>query len=92
MFGIPIEQEVRVLCDNQSVVKTGTNPQVCLAKKHNSIVFYRVRECVASKMIMIYLEKGETNLADILTRVLLVEWRVTLLKGIMNLGKCELIH
>ena len=84
MFGVPIDQEVRVLCDNQSVVKIGTNPEARLAKKHNSIAFHRVRECVASKMIIIYHEKGETNLADILTKVLPVERRVTLLKGIMN--------
>ena len=84
MFGIPVEQEVRILCDNQSVVKTSTNPEAWLAKKHNSIAFHHVRECVASKMILIYHEKGETNLADILTKVLPVERRVTLLKGIMN--------
>ena len=84
MFGVPIKSEVRVLCDNESVVKTGTNPEARLAKKHNSIAFHRIRECVASRMILIYHEKGESNLADILTKVLPVERRVTLLKGIMN--------
>ena len=84
MFGIPIESETRVLCDNESVVKTGTNPEARLAKKHNSIAFHRIRECVASKMIILYHEKGESNLADILTKVLPVERRTTLLKGIMN--------
>ena len=84
MFGIPIQQEARVLCDNESVVKVGVNPEARLAKKHNSIAFHRVRECVAAQMILIYHEKGESNLADILTKVLPVERRTTLLKGIMN--------
>ena len=84
MFGVPIEYEARVLCDNESVVKSGTNPEARLSKKHNSIAFHRIRECVASKMILIYHEKGESNLADILTKVLPVERRVQLLKGIMN--------
>ena len=84
MFGIPIEAETRVLCDNESVVKVGTNPEARLTKKHNSIAFHRIRECVASKMILIYHEKGESNLADLLTKVLPVERRTQLLKGIMN--------
>ena len=52
MFGIPITSESRVLCDNESVVKTGTNLEARLAKNHNSIAFHRVRECVACKMII----------------------------------------
>ena len=84
MFGIPIDSEARVLCDNEAVVRIGSNPDARLAKKHNSIAFHRIRECVASKMMLVYHEKGESNLADILTKVLPVERRVRLLKGIMN--------
>lgn len=84
MFGVPIESETRVLCDNESVVKIGTNPEARLTKKHNSIAFHRIRECVAARMILIYHEKGDSNLADILTKVLPVERRTQLLKGIMN--------
>ena len=84
MFGIPIEGECRVLCDNEGVVKAGSNPDARLSKKHNSIAFHRVRECVASTMILLYHEKGESNLADLLTKPLPVERRVKLLKGIMN--------
>ena len=80
---MPIEGECRVLCCNEGVVKAGGNPDARLSKKHNSIAFYRIRECVASQMILVYHEKGESNLADLLTKSLPVERRVTLLKGIM---------
>ncbi len=53
MFGVPIEMEARVLCDNESVVKIGSNPDARLTKKHNSIAFHRIRECVAAKMILL---------------------------------------
>ena len=84
MFGIPVEGEVRVLCDNESVVKVGSNPDARLTKRHNSIAFHRIRECVAARMMLVYHEKGESNLADILTKVLPVDRRTMLLKGIMN--------
>ena len=84
MFGVPIEGECRILCDNEGVVKSGSNPGARLSKKHNSIAFHRIRECVASEMILLFHEKGDSNLADLLTKLLPVERRVTLLKGIMN--------
>ena len=37
MFGIPIIGEARILCDNQAAVKSGSNPDTRLQKKHNSI-------------------------------------------------------
>ena len=79
MFGVPIDSEARVLCDNETVVKIGSNPDARLTKKHNSIAFHRIRECVASKMILTYHDRGDSNLADILTKALLVEQRVRLL-------------
>ena len=84
MFGVPIEGECRVLGDNEGVVKAGGNPDARLSKKHNSIAFHCIRECVASGMILIYHQQGDSNLADLLTKTLPVERRVKLLKGIMN--------
>ena len=84
MFVIPIDGEIRVLCDNESVVRVGSNPDARLTKRHNSIAFHRVRDCVAVRMMLVYHEKGDSNLADILTKVLPVERRTKLLKGIMN--------
>ena len=58
MFGISIDGEVRVLCDNKSVVRVGSNSDARLTKMHNSIAFHRVRECVAARMTLVYHEKG----------------------------------
>lgn len=38
MFGIPVVGPTHRLCDNESVVKNGTIPELTLQKKHNSIV------------------------------------------------------
>ena len=47
MFGIPILEESKIFCDNQAAVKSGSNPDTRLQKKHNSIAFHRNREAVA---------------------------------------------
>lgn len=79
MFGIPIEEEARIFCDNKSVVNSGTRPDCRLKKKHNSIAFHRIREIVAAGKALIYYEKSETNVADLLTKVLSVERRNNLI-------------
>ena len=75
MFGIPIDGEARVFCDNRSVVNSGTRPDSRLKKKHNSIAFHRIREIVAAGKALIYFERSEANIADLLTKVLNVEKR-----------------
>jgi hypothetical protein len=70
MMGIPIEGPANVFCDNQSVVTSSTKPESTLKKKHVAICYHKVRESCASKMIRIAHEPGETNLADVLTKIL----------------------
>ena len=70
MFGIPLEGSTNVFCDNQSVVTSASVPELTLKKKHNSIAYHRVRECVAAGTIRIIKEPSETNLADMLTKPL----------------------
>ena len=60
MFGVPIDGPTNMYIDNKSVVK----------KKHNAIAYHRVREAVAAGTIRIAYERSETNLADILTKLL----------------------
>ena len=84
MFGVPIEGECRVLGDNEEVMKAGSNPDARLSKKHNSIAFHRIREYVASGMMIIYHEKGESDFSDLITKSLPIERRIDLLKGIKN--------
>jgi hypothetical protein len=70
MFGIPIEGPANVFCDNRGVVKNVSIPESTLMKKHNVINYHAVREAVAAGILRVGKEDGETNLADLLTKVL----------------------
>ena len=70
MFGIPIEGPANVFCDNRGVVKNASVPESVLLKKHNAINYHAVREAVAADIMRVGKEDGQTNLADLLTKVL----------------------
>jgi hypothetical protein len=70
MMGIPQDGPTNVFCDNEAVFKNSTVPESSLKKKHNAIAYHRTREAQASNMVRIAWEQGETNLADILTKLL----------------------
>lgn len=70
MFGVKLPGPARVFCDSESVVKSSTMLESRLKKKHCSIAYHRCREAVAAGKLLIYYEKSETNLADILTKSL----------------------
>ena len=70
MFGVPIEGPTNVFCDNRGVVKNVSIPESTLMKKHNAINYHVVREAVAAGILRVGKEDGETNLADLLTKVL----------------------
>ena len=69
MFGIPIRGPTNIYCDNDAVVKNVANPESTLKKNHNSIAYHRVREEIASGTVRVAKEDGESNLADILTKL-----------------------
>jgi hypothetical protein len=75
MFGVPIEGPANVFCDNRGVVKNVSIPESTLMKKHNAINYHAVREAVAAGILRVGKEDGETNLADLLTKVLTGEKR-----------------
>ena len=70
MFGVPIDGPAKVLCDNEGVVKNASIPESALNKKANAINYNKVREAVAKGIILIAKEDGQTNVADILTKVI----------------------
>ena len=70
MMGVPIDGPANLFCDNQSVFKNCSFPESTLKKKHNAIAYHKTREAQASKTIRVAWEKGETNLSDILTKLL----------------------
>ena len=84
MFGVPIDGEVRVLCDNESVVKSISYPESTLKKKHCSVAYHKIREAVAAGKVLIYYEKSESNLADLLTKPLPAVKRMPLVQALLH--------
>ena len=70
MFGIPLEGPTNIFCDNELVYFNASYGSSTIKKKHKSIAYHKTRKCVASGVMLIFKEDGETNLADILTKVL----------------------
>jgi hypothetical protein len=75
MFGVPIEGPANVFCDNRGVVKNTSMPESTLTKKHNAINYHAVREALAAGILRVGKEDGETNLADLLTKVIVGQKR-----------------
>jgi hypothetical protein len=69
-MGIPISGPTSVYTDNQSVFKNATSPESVLKKKNNLIAYHRTREDQASKTVQVTWEPGDTNMLDILTKVM----------------------
>jgi hypothetical protein len=70
MMGIPLNGPPSVFCDNQSVVKNTTAPELVLKKWHkNATTYHHTRE-VQARIIHVAWENGETQIADLLTKLL----------------------
>lgn len=91
MFGIPIEGPANVFCDNEAVYKNSSIAASTLKKKHNSIAYHKVRECVACGVLIVYKEESGSNLADILTKCLAKAQRIYLRERIMYNEKVKII-
>ena len=83
MFGVPIDGPANIFCDNRGVVKNVSIPESMLMKKHNAINYHAVREAAAAGILRVGKEDGETNLADLLTKVLNGEKRWNICWNIM---------
>ena len=67
-LGIPIRNKSYLFRNNESVVKSSTIPHSPLRKCHNLLAFHRVRECIASHMLVFSHLVGSENAADILSK------------------------
>ena len=47
MMGEPLDSEMNVFCDDESVLKISTLPESTLKKKHNSIAYHNTHEAQA---------------------------------------------
>ena len=86
MFGIPILDHANVFCDNESVYNNVSFAESTLKKKHNSICFHKVRECVAAGIIFVHKVGSSYNLSDMLTKSLPAKDRITMRSRIMYNG------
>jgi hypothetical protein len=84
-FGVPLNGPANMLCNNQGVVKNTSIPESTLTKKHNSINYHIVWEAAAMGMIRVGKEDTETNLADVLTKMLSLPRREKLLNALVYL-------
>jgi hypothetical protein len=51
-------------------VKNTTAPESVLKKRHNAIAYHRAREAQAAGIIQVAWENGETQIADLLTKLM----------------------
>ena len=83
MFGVPLDGPTDGMCDNQGVVNNASLPQSTLGKKHNTVNYHVVHEAAAARVLRVGKEDTETNLADLLTKLLGWQRRHKLLLNIL---------
>ena len=67
-LGVPLRDKTYMFGDNKSVVDSSSKPHAVLHKRHTALSFHRVREAIASKIIVFYHINGNINPADILSK------------------------
>ncbi len=70
MMGFPLDGPMSVFCDNVAVVKNTTAPESTLKKKHNAIAYHWTCEVCIGCIICLAKEDGNTNMSDILTKLM----------------------
>ena len=70
MFGVPINGPARIFCDNKSVVMNTSFANFVLKKKHCAVAHGKVKLAIACGIALVYYEKSDSNIADLLTKVL----------------------
>jgi hypothetical protein len=70
MMGILLTGPTSVFCDNESVDKNSTTPESTLKKHHNAIAYHWTREAQAAGIIRIAWESGETQIGDLLMKLM----------------------
>ena len=70
IFEVPLDGPADVFCDNRGVLMNASKPESTLHKKHNTINYHAVCDAAAAGILRVRKEDGETNLVDLLTKVL----------------------
>ena len=75
-LGVPIRDRSYMFGDNKSVVDSSMLLNAKLHKRHTMLSFHRVREAIASGMVVFHFMPGDDNPADILSK----HWGYTQIK------------
>ena len=67
-LGAPIGAKSFLFGDNRSVVTHATLPHSTITKRHNILVFHRVREAIATKLMAFYWIQFAYNISDMLSK------------------------
>mmetsp|Transcript_35402 Transcript_35402/g.85673 ORF Transcript_35402/g.85673 Transcript_35402/m.85673 type:complete len:213 (-) Transcript_35402:8-646(-) len=67
-FGVPVRDKSYMFGDNDSMINSATRPESKLHKRHVVLSYHRVREAVASGMIVLCHIRSHMNPADILSK------------------------
>ena len=67
-LGVPIKSKAYMLGDNKSVVTSSTVPHSLLSKRHNILSYHRVREAIATKILVFHWCDSSQNKSDILSK------------------------
>jgi len=86
MLGTQLHGPTEVYCDNESVFKNSSIDSSTLNKKHVSICYHRVREAVASGMIIIAWIPSTENVADLFTKILPMSHRTKLISNVLYMN------
>jgi hypothetical protein len=71
MLGILLTGATSIFCDNESLVKNSTAPESTLKKHHNAIAYHgAAREAQAMGIICVAWESGNTQIGDLLTKLM----------------------
>lgn len=73
MIGVPIIESTKILCDNESNVKSSTNIDSTLNKKHCVLSYHAARWTVTAGIVQIGWVPTDENIADTMTKRLSVE-------------------
>ena len=67
-LGVPLRSTSHMFGDNKSVVDSSMRFDAKLHKRHNALSFHKVREAIASRMVIFTHIPGALNAADILSK------------------------
>ena len=68
MFGVPVDESTKVLCNNKSVVRNSLKLESALNKKHCALAYHAVRWAVAASIIAVGWIPTDYNIADAFTK------------------------